>query len=638
MKKATGIIGKFIPAGFIGGCIGALSLRWLALALLYRQMEDFFSGILTTLLAVIVLAGLTSAYIAKVLGPIEAIAGKIQNGKQPAGKDEIKKVSSAYKKVMTAIIIQNLIGFIIGQFAVSVIDFRTGAVPYESSRFLIIMIQATCVGIMMTMYEIYYFDMLFAPYRELLGIHTMQEMTEKRKTRPISTKILLVTAVVLVFMGVNAFSAGYGLIHGDNLPNQNQMMRTYLSYGTACIVLFFAECIGLMFIVTKEMRQRIANTTELVSELKDSGDLSKRINLSITDDIGNLISTQNMLMDKLSSMIISLKNETGTVSVSAEVLTGSSSKSLEAVESMKTAISEIDAEDKTTNEIIGRTYSDIQILKENAEKVEQQVVNQSGSIQKASQSIGMMAQNITSIADTAKTADEISEKLKQSSRQGTSAITSAQEAIALIQKSSEEVQNTIGLIQEIASKTNLLSMNASIEAAHAGEAGKGFAVVASEVRSLATTSAKNAQTIQSYMKDMTDKINNGVEAMKAAGNAFSMIDRGIDETAGIVRKITQSAEEQREGTRTTLDATQDVVHSIGLIKELASSQREHTDNVYENTKNIVTSSEAISAALHRTSKAAENLNSILADVDRCAAENTKAVMSMKKHIDEFKTV
>lgn len=626
---------RFIPVVFLGGLVGTLTLRWLALEFLYRLMPEFWSGIASSIVATIALAGIIATIIAFFLKPIETISRRItQTGEiKPTDRDTI---ISAYKKVSIAVVIQNVVGFIIGQLLVMVLDVKNGVVPYQLSRLVIIMIQATCVGSIAALYEIYYLDTLFSNYRKMLNIHTMSAFGSSRK-HSVSARILLVYAITLFFMGLNAFTCGYALLHGDNIDTSTNTLSTYLLYGFKCISITFIECFGLIYIVVAEMKKRLATTSNTLAELENSGDLSKRINLSMTDDIGNLISNLNGLMDKLSLMITGLQEETNSVSQSANVLTSSSSKSLEALNLMKNSVSQIDTEDNKTNEIVNKTYSDIQVLKENAQNVEQQVLSQSESLERASDSITQMASKITNIAETAKKADEVSEKLRVTSSQGTEAIKSAEEAIMLIQQASAEIQATVDMIQKISSQTNLLSMNASIEAAHAGSYGAGFAVVANEVRNLASISATNAQTIKKHMKEMSDRITNGVSAMQKAGTSFTLIDSGVEEAASIIQQIAHAAEEQRTGADETLRATHEVVSSINSIKELASSQSKHTSNVAESTKSIVTSSEAISFALKQTSDAVSSLNTVLIDVDQCATQNTNSVLKMKQHIDEFKT-
>lgn len=632
MEKSN-ICLKFVPVTFLCGYAGALTLRWLQLGLLYRTLDQYFVGIASTLLIVSLLAGIMAIFMVKALLPMNDLARKIQNGKIPDEKDRLM-AGKVYGKIRVIVFIENAIGFILGQTSVAVIDFMNGVYPFTPSRFAIIVVQAVCIGLIISLYEIYYFDLIFLPFREMLNIHSMK--VYGKKGSPVSSKILLVSAVTLLFMGTNAMSTAYGILNGDNVSSSTDLMGEYLRGGIGCVVLNFVECLGLMLIVCLEMKKRLRGITKVVGELEQSGDLSKRINISMNDDIGELTGNQNALMDKLSSTIVSLKDETNAVTTSAQILNESSSKSLDALRQMEISVQRIDAEDKKTSEVINMTYTDIDSLRNSAQQVEQQILNQSNAMDRASSSIKDMANNIADISRTAKKADEISENLRTTTDKGLSSINSAEDAMNLIAQSSGAVENAVATIKKISNQINLLAMNASIEAAHAGQFGKGFAVVADEVRSLANTTAKNVKTISENIQEMDDKIKNGVVAVQEAKNSFSIIGEGVTQTADVVRQIAESVEDQRVGANETLSATQEVVKSIESIKNLAISQRQHTDNVLENTKSIVESSDIITSSLLKTSEANENLSSILNDVNNCVAENNSSIQKMKQYIDAFK--
>lgn len=632
MEKSN-ICLKFVPVTFLCGYAGALTLRWLQLGLLYRTLDQYFVGIASTLLIVSLLAGIMAIFMVKTLLPMNDLARKIQNGKVPDEKDRLM-AGKVYGKIRVIVFIENAIGFIFGQTIVAVIDFMNGVYPFTPSRFAIIVVQAVCIGLIISLYEIYYFDLIFLPFREMLNIHSMKVYGKKGSS--ISSKILLVSAVTLLFMGTNAMSTAYGILNGDNVSSSTDLMGEYLRGGIGCVVLNFVECLGLMLIVCLEMKKRLRGITKVVGELEQSGDLSKRINISMNDDIGELTGNQNALMDKLSSTIVSLKDETNAVTTSAQILNESSSKSLDALRQMEISVQRIDAEDKKTSEVINMTYTDIDSLRNSAQQVEQQILNQSNAMDRASSSIKDMANNIADISRTAKKADEISENLRTTTDKGLSSINSAEDAMNLIAQSSGAVENAVATIKKISNQINLLAMNASIEAAHAGQFGKGFAVVADEVRSLANTTAKNVKTISENIQEMDDKIKNGVVAVQEAKNSFAIIGEGVTQTADVVRQIAESVEDQRVGANETLSATQEVVKSIESIKNLAISQRQHTDNVLENTKSIVESSDIITSSLLKTSEANENLSSILNDVNNCVAENNSSIQKMKQYIDAFK--
>ncbi len=632
MEKSN-ICLKFVPVTFLCGYAGALTLRWLQLGLLYRTLDQYFVGIASTLLIVSLLAGIMAIFMVKALLPMNDLVRKIQNGKVPDEKDRLM-AGKVYGKIRVIVFIENAIGFILGQTSVAVIDFMNGVYPFTPSRFAIIVVQAVCIGLIISLYEIYYFDLIFLPFREMLNIHSMK--VYGKKGSPVSSKILLVSAVTLLFMGTNAMSTAYGILNGDNVSSSTDLMGEYLHYGIGCVALNFVECLGLMLIVCLEMKNRLRGITKIVGELEQSGDLSKRINISMNDDIGELTGNQNALMDKLSSTIVSLKDETNAVTTSAQILNESSSKSLDALRQMEISVQRIDAEDKKTSEVINMTYTDIDSLRNSAQQVEQQILNQSNAMDRASSSIKDMANNIADISRTAKKADEISENLRTTTDKGLSSINSAEDAMNLIAQSSGAVENAVATIKKISNQINLLAMNASIEAAHAGQFGKGFAVVADEVRSLANTTAKNVKTISENIQEMDDKIKNGVVAVQEAKNSFAIIGEGVTQTADVVRQIAESVEDQRVGANETLSATQEVVKSIESIKNLAISQRQHTDNVLENTKSIVESSDIITSSLLKTSEANENLSSILNDVNNCVAENNSSIQKMKQYIDAFK--
>ena len=610
---------------------GTFTLRWLALDFLYRTMDTFVSGISATIISSLALSVVCSGVIYFWLHKIEKIGDKVQETGRVEEKDK-KFVLSCYKSVKTIIVLANLGGFFVGQLVCMVLDFKAGVLPYEFSRAFIIMIQASLVGIIAGEYETYYLDNGLGPYRNLLQLRSINDIPGKPHS--ISSRILIASVSSLLFMWVCAFSCGYAIIHGDNLSGD--LMHQYLSYGLRCLVIVGIECIGVMLIILTEMKSRLSATAKLVTNLAETGDVSTRINISMQDDIGIVISSLNFFFDKLEGILINLSTDSSAVSDTAMILEESAQKSVEALKIVKQAVRFIDGQDKSTNEAIKKAYEDIQGVKDNAATVEMEIHEQSVAMQATSTAVSQMNASIENVAEISRLADQVAEKLKATSSEGTLSIKTAVEAIEQIQTASLQIQDIIKMIQKIASQTNLLSMNASIEAAHAGSFGAGFAVVADEVRNLANTSAKNAKTIKDHMNDMTKKIQNGVIAIKEAGNAFSEIDAGVDETVSIVTKIRDASEEQKAGAESTRQATETVVKAISRIVEVANQQTAHAENVYNVMQNIVHSSEEITNALEKTSESVENVGVSLTDVEDCSRINKVSVTSMNDHIGLFK--
>ena len=624
---------KFFIAFSLATIGGALTLRWLALDFLYANMPDFIPGIAGTLISSAALATSFSFVLYYWISKIEKVGKKVQKTGEVTENDK-KTVLVFFKTLKSLIVVENVCGFFIGQLVCMILDFKNGVLPYELSRAVIIMIQASLVGVIAGMYEVYYLDNKLGPYRKLLQIRSVRDMPGKSHT--ISSRILVTCIAALFFMGINCFTCGYSIIHGDNIASGANLMQEYLLRGIRCLILVAAECVGLILIVLKEMKNRLAATSELVTNLADTGDITKRIDVSMQDDIAVLISSLNFFLDKLEGIIMNLSTDSSAVSDTANILEESAAKSVESLKVVKEAVAFIDSEDKNNNESIKKAYTDIQSVKDDAERVEKHIRNQASAMNETSEAVAKMNESIENVANISLMANQISDKLKRTSEMGTEAIQTAVNAISEIQGASVQIQGIIKMIQKIASQTNLLSMNASIEAAHAGSFGAGFAVVADEVRSLANTSSKNAKTIKDYMNEMSQKIDNGVSAIQKAGLAFNQIDSDVEETVRIVEQIRQATELQKIGAADTLQSTQTVVEAINQIEEVAKQQRQHADAVYTVMLNVVNSSQEITNALEKTSESIECVSVNLTDVEDCSRINKVSVESMNDHINLFK--
>jgi methyl-accepting chemotaxis protein len=201
-----------------------------------------------------------------------------------------------------------------------------------------------------------------------------------------------------------------------------------------------------------------------------------------------------------------------------------------------------------------------------------QVVGSADGIRSGADQIGMAADNLSkrteqqaaSLEETAAALDEITATVRRTAEGAIHArevvatatadaeksgevVGQAVAAMGGIEKSSREIGNIIGVIDEIAFQTNLLALNAGVEAARAGDAGRGFAVVASEVRALAQRSAEAAKEIKSLISASTTQVASGVALVGETGKALQRIAAQIAEINGVVSEIAASAQEQATG-------------------------------------------------------------------------------------------
>ncbi len=230
-------------------------------------------------------------------------------------------------------------------------------------------------------------------------------------------------------------------------------------------------------------------------------------------------------------------------------------------------------------------------ISEQAEKVAEGAQTLGCTTEEISASIEELSASIDSIAQNGRHSDEIAQRTKTEADIGAKAIERSIESMDLINSSSEEINEIVKVISEIAGQTNMLAFNAAIEAARAGEHGLGFSVVADEVRKLAERSSQATKEIGKLINETVKRVSQGSEVSREAGAAFTKILSGISETTESISQIAVAANEQQTAARDVAEAVQSIV---------------------EASEEAVVASDNIASATTDLNKGAQNLKSEVA--------------------------
>jgi methyl-accepting chemotaxis protein len=272
----------------------------------------------------------------------------------------------------------------------------------------------------------------------------------------------------------------------------------------------------------------------------------------------------------------------------------------------------------------------------NIEKLNSLVTRQSDSVARSSSAIEEMLANIQSVSQTLiKNSGNVKE-LIEASEVGRSGLQEVAADIQAIARESEGLLEINAVMENIASQTNLLSMNAAIEAAHAGEAGKGFAVVADEIRKLAENSGEQSKTISVVLKKIKDSIDKITRSTYSVLNKFEAIDGGISTVSDQEENIRNAMEEQSAGSKQILEAIGQLNDVTRMVKDSSTEMLEGSEQVIQESKNLEAVTQEITTGMNEMFAGADQINTAVNRVNAVSGENKLSVDILISEVEKFK--
>jgi methyl-accepting chemotaxis protein len=366
-----------------------------------------------------------------------------------------------------------------------------------------------------------------------------------------------------------------------------------------------AICMALLVYLSRTVVAPIRKVARELKEIADGeGDLTRQLRVLTNDEVGELAIHFNRMVENLRNIIRQVGVGAEQVAASSEELTASAEQTSRSTEHIAETMQEVAAGSERQARSVSESASFIQELSKEMQRITENTERVSESAMKASEVASVGRSAITTVVQQ-----------MQSIHRG---IEQLAETIRVLGHRSKQIGDIVSVIRGIAEQTNLLALNAAIEAARAGEHGRGFAVVADEVRKLAeeaTASAKQiaelvkniqtqTQAVVSSMGDATAEVQKGVSTVSEAGASFEQIQSAIKDVNDEIQDVLVAAQRISKGSS-------QVVKAIEMIDQIAVSTAGQTQNVAAAAEEQLASMEEITSSAASLAKMAEELQSLV---------------------------
>jgi len=368
-------------------------------------------------------------------------------------------------------------------------------------------------------------------------------------------------------------------------------------------LLVVAAAIALALLFARSMALAIVGLARGIAKLKD-GDLTLRTAAKGSDELALLAADLNATLDLLAASFQEIKQVSrANIDVKDRLIASSTEASSASTEIEANALS-IARQFQTLNAHVEVSAASIGRIEGAMARLDSEISDEGAMVERVTASVTQMLASLENMSRITSRDRESSGKLVEEAGRGGEVFASASRKIAEIPESIGAIRDMAKVIQGIASRTNLLAMNAAIEAAHAGEAGAGFAVVADEIRTLSQASTSSSREIGLSIKAIVDKIQLSIEAGSSISAAFAGISGRISEVSSSMDELYASIGEIQSGSK-------DILEAMGQLRERSLKVREGSQAVQKGSAEI---SSAVGDLGRISSEVTSNIGEITAGI------------------------